>query len=346
MSFDASILHSAGAHLPAAPKMRQFQFLGDSQARALAVTTLTKAFNVQGASRLQSNIPITAANNLEFTTDQDYHYFNDEAELSKILRIGSLVLCPVLVYPGTKTLDEIVPEINRMEKSLGETYYNNFGNIFFYSPTNYGWWHHAPLNPHAQDIVASMLSEYSMLNSANKVVELGAGDGLHSRISLAFGAKNAFLIDNEQYLLDRASVYLNHDSPKWNGSYNLINADLSDQERMSGITGEYRLNEGVDAVLINIGCYRDLYGDANNLALQWAMGLLPKLIISSGYTDHGSRAGIIYSKETDMTLKMIERNGMYSIDIIRNAYAIVADRTVKPGATITFILRLANTISS
>lgn len=311
---------------------KKIRLLNDLRARELAGKVLKQAYGLN-STRLEKCLFLKATGGARFRVDYDSNYQYDSEPFSKILRIGPLIFSPILVFP--RHLEDVNREINRKTKALGETYNNNFGSIFFYTPSTYGFTNDLPLNPHAQDMIVQMLAQHNMFRSADRVVELGAGDGLHARIALALGVKQAVLIDNDQKELDRAEAYLRHDRCKKGKDYMLFNADLLDQARMLSLVRQHHLDEGVNIILINIGSYRKLYGAANEFALKLAMKCSPQLIINSGYRDIYEDG---HGQDLKLMQELIRENGQYETEVISNGYPM-GELYDKLTETITLILK-------
>ena len=297
--------------------VKTFSELDDAAAKTLAEEVFYKVYGTKRS--LYEQPLLNGAAGRTFTVHYDDEYMHDKKPWSKVLQIGPLVFCTI--FDGKeKDVWTTQDDIARNVALLGETYLNNAGNIFFYTPSRYGRSSDMPLNPHAQDMIVQMLAEREILKSARKVVILGSGEGLHARIALSLGATQVILIDNDQDALDKAAIYLENDGFKENKDYFLVKADLTDNGAMSNAIQRYNLMKDTDVALINIGSYRNLYGKANERALAWAMGLTPGLIISSGYRRYYSDGGVNHDEEYKLAKKIIEGRGVYDVEEIRNGY--------------------------
>ena len=290
---------------------KRFHELNDSAAKELAGEVFYKVYKAR--RNLLERPSLSGTGGEKFPVHYDADYERDKYPFSKVLQIGPLIFFTLFAMKkkGEWTIQN---DFTQYTTALGEVYQRNSGNIFFFNPSAYGFTSDMPLNPHAQDMIVQMLAERRTFQSAKKVIDFGAGDGLMARLALSLGAQQVFLIDNDSRSLERAAIYLDNDGFKKGIDYFIINADITDKKVMTRVIRQHHLADS-DVTLINIGSYTQLYGKANEIALNWAMHLPSRLIINSGYRDIWE-----HEKEFAHAKALIREQGLYSVEAIRNGY--------------------------
>jgi|GEM_PF-2876786 len=260
----------------------KFQPLGDSETHQLAhrinrvLTRKEKTGFVQ--SLIDSWRDLRGENTLEF--DSNYKAegkkFGFELSLTqkdaptRVVRIGPLIFI-------TASLD-----IERDKAALGSLYSRHAGNILFTPRSVDGTANRKmPLSAYTRSTIVAMLANAEKFNNA-EVADLGAGDGILSRVALRLGAKRVNLVERENDFLVSAEYFLRSDGWK-EEKFHLIEADLTRPDFESR-AAQLALKKSADIVLANIGPWLDFYGNANHHVLNdipnWTA---MKLLINGGY---------------------------------------------------------------
>ncbi len=143
--------------------------------------------------------------------------YQSENLQTKILRVGPLIFIEVAGnifnedYIDRQTLKLGIREL---KDKLGTLYSENKSNILFTRPSKYlksplvrGL---LPLSPHTILPIASMLA-YPERLLGKSGIDLGAGDGILSRVALKLGASHITLVDWNDLQLDKAKGFLEED---------------------------------------------------------------------------------------------------------------------------------------
>lgn len=245
----------------------------------------------------------------------------------RVIRIGPIIFI-TLTEDSPESLNARIEELKGiLNERLGEVYLQNKGNILFVNPSSY-YQDEFTISPYTRAMIAGMLSKSGELIDKT-IIDMGAGDGILSRVALGLGASRVILVERDVQALNRARVFFN--AQGWqefleeNGDFLILQADLT-QPNFNNFVRSYKLDTTVNVALVNIGPWRQ-YGDANWKAVELVSKWEPvSLIINGGYLS----GELVHEDELKYIQQLLqERDYQLSLFIHRGAKTLIATPVIR-----------------
>ncbi|MCM8781079.1 MAG: hypothetical protein NC908_04065, partial [Candidatus Omnitrophica bacterium] len=271
-SLSTSLIHFASSNTASSPWNQRAQMLSDLDAHDL-IRDLSRV--IGGQEPITYKPFIVDGKEYSFESDYNEHALVKQ-ERCKIFRLGSLIFIPInQTYRWT-----MIRHIKTLKQKFGSLYSENAGNIYFVRPSVFHNVKAMPVSIYTLSAAAVMFAYQNVLKDAY-VVDMGAGDGLLSRIALGLGARYVVLVEKGS-IINQAILFLEQDGYREGEDFTLIKQDFTKPDFEYSVV-KLGLPKRTEVVLAQIGPW-PFWGRANQVAVEIACSWPGvRLFINGGY---------------------------------------------------------------